>query len=161
MNINVIIESLEFIKNIPKGKKLNVNNDILYVDDGGRFQKLRRFVNRDSRTRAMKCIQNIYNQANQIILEITATRNSDVVPQSFFTIESAIQTLRESLYQSIKGLTEFKNTYSDDIKIAANINCIIQIIARTTLKADQWLNIKEHSNDTRTEKKSRYSNDEY
>ena len=156
MNINVIIESLEFIKNIPNGKKLNVSQDVLYVDEGGRLQKLRRFISRDSRTRAMECIKNIYNQANQIILEITATRDSEVIPQSFFTIESAVQTLRDSLTQSVIGLNEFKNTYGDDIQIAAHVNCIIQNIERTTVKADQWLNNTAPLSTTYQEKKPRY-----
>lgn len=140
-NMNSVIEHLEFIKNIPRGRKLYVRNESLHVDPGGPFQRLRRFVTRDSRGNTLDFIKAIYTRVNQIIIETTVadSQPDTTIPDSYFSVESAMTSLRDSLAESTKGLNELKDTYIDDVKTVAQIQCILNTITRSVAQSTEWL----------------------
>ena len=136
MDINTILLNLEIINQIKEGDKLAINvlpgSTKLFVDNNNFFLPARRWYNGYNREDSIKFIEQLVN---------TIENTSEIFIDG--SHKELGYNLKNAITNSIKGLTELKNTYSNDSIIIARLILIINRLNKIIINLD---NIHIHDN---------------
>ena len=114
-----VISKLKFIGKLQKGEKINVK--YLYVQPSNWITRLSRtFYSTDNRMNAFNFIEGTINRSFEIITVSRQNRTS--------TSEKLIDTISIDLREAITGITNFKDTYKDDVMICCKLATLIENI---------------------------------
>lgn len=114
-----IISKLKFIGKLQKGEKINVK--YLYVQPTNWFTRLSRtFYLTDNRMNAFNFIESTINRSFEIV---TVNRQNKTT-----TSEKLIETITLDLREAITGITNFKDTYKDDVMFCCKLDTLIENI---------------------------------
>ena len=114
-----VISKLKFIGKLQKGEKINVK--YLYVQPRNWITRLSRtFYSTDNRMNAFNFIEGTINRSFEIITVSRQNRTS--------TSEKLIDTISIDLREAITGITNFKDTYKDDVMFCCKLDTLIENI---------------------------------
>ena len=114
-----VISKLKFIGKLQKGEKINVK--YLYVQPSNWITRLSRtFYSTDNRMNAFNFIEGTINRSFEIITVSRQNRTS--------TSEKLIDTISIDLREAITGITNFKDTYKDDVMFCCKLDTLIENI---------------------------------
>ena len=115
-----VISKLKFIGKIQKGEKINVK--YLYVQPTNWFTRLSRtFYSTDNRMNAFNFIESTINRSFEIITVNRQNKTS--------TSDKLIDTITYDLREAIIGMTNFKDTYKDDVMFCCKLDTLIENIS--------------------------------
>ena len=114
-----VISRLKFIGKVQKGEKINVK--YMFVQSEGIATKISRtLINHCNRQNTLNFVRGTIKRSYEII---SSYRESKIESQRHI-YEHVIQDLQ----QSKKGITNFKNTYLDDLKMGCDLDTLLQEI---------------------------------
>lgn len=114
-----IIPKLKFISRLNKGDKINVKN--LYIQPNNFINKISRsFIHIDDRTNTLIFVNNTIKKGFDFFMDHVGNTNS------FDNI--LCQNILYDLKNSINGLLNLKETYSDDMMFVCKIDSLIEDI---------------------------------
>jgi hypothetical protein len=146
MNTNDdIIPKLKFISRLNKGDKINVKN--LYVQPNNFLNKISRsFINIDDRTNTLIFVNNTIKKGFELFLHHIDSSN----PFDNILCHNILCDLKNS----INGLLNLKETYSQDIMFVCKVDSLIEEIEAKLIEITNKYkisctkeNIKEEKND--------------
>ena len=114
-----IISRLKFIGKVQKGEKINVK--YMFIQPEGIATKISRtLINQCNRQNTLNFIRNTIKRS----LEIIKTYKESKIDSQIHICDHIIQDIE----QSKKGITNFKNTYLDDLKMGCDLDTLLQEI---------------------------------
>jgi hypothetical protein len=114
-----VISRLKFIGKVQKGEKINVK--YMFVQPKGITTKISRtLINHCNRQNTLNFVRGIIKRS----FEIISSYGESKIEYQRHICEHVIQDLQ----QSKKGITNFKNTYLDDLKMGCDLDTLLQEI---------------------------------
>ena len=130
--IDNVLLNLKIISEIKAGDKISLNDKIINIDRSSYLQFLTRWYNESDRNIGLDHINLIINEAFIITDKILSKEFSqkDQGKTSLAHEENShlLQRFLRELNNSCKGLSNLKNTYSDDITVTSCLELLIEKI---------------------------------
>lgn len=112
------ISRLKFIGKIQIGDKVNLR--YMYIQNDGLITQLSRTICQDNRSKTLTFLQDTINKSFEILKYYqNSKKKSDKI---------MCMNLIEDLKNSRSGLTNLKETYTQDIKFCCDIDTLLQIV---------------------------------
>lgn len=119
-NYERILLNLRIISKIPQNGRLKrMYHGVLSLEDEGYFVSLRRFINQDGRSQAIKDINSVLNEAINEIRSLSIGEDVD---------GEKIQTLYSTLAKAVTGIENLRTTYQNDVVTEARFDILIDKI---------------------------------
>ena len=113
------ISKLKFIGKIQKGEKINVKH--MFIQPEGLATKISRsFIHLDSRGNTLTLIKTTLNQSFTILYSLSSNSN--------FGGKSVCIHIIEDIKKSKEGIKNLKLTYSADLMLCCQLECLLQEI---------------------------------
>lgn len=113
------ISKLKFIGKIQKGEKINVKH--MFIQPEGLATKISRsFIHLDSRGNTLNLIKTTLNQSFTILYSLSSNSN--------FSGKSVCIHIIEDIRKSKEGIKNLKLTYSADLMLCCQLECLLQEI---------------------------------
>lgn len=113
------ISKLKFIGKIQKGEKINVKH--MFIQPEGLATKISRsFIHLDSRGNTLNLVKTTLNQSFTILYSLSSN--------STFSNKSVCIHIIEDIKKSKDGIKNLKLTYSSDVMLCCQLDCLLQEI---------------------------------
>ena len=120
-NIADVISKLKFVGHVQKGEKINVRH--MYVQPDTLFTRIARtFFSPDNRASTYNFLETIINRGFELI-------NLTLSKSPLKSIDTRLITsLSSDLDKSISGITNLRETYSNDIMFCCKLDALVEFI---------------------------------
>lgn len=162
---NVLV-NLKVISKIAENGKISTTsvNNTIAIENENYFTPIWRFVNGDSRKRAIECINDIVDNAIQIsnnmiqhtCMSIYDKKDSPTAYEiaEFNKQYQSLKIISTELQNSQKGLNNLKNTYRNDATVTSQLEVLVSLVERQIIEIETSLEQKiKNKSDEYSEKK--------
>jgi hypothetical protein len=140
MSTDQVLTNLKIISQIKKGEKIVTNSSILEIDNRY-FQSVRRWWQQNSRISTIDFFNKVIDRSFEII---DTTYNEKEKDNYYFNEENSriLQKFSLEMTNSCKGLSNLKETYTNDVTTTSQIDIMIEKIKGRVEKIQKIMTIQ-------------------
>lgn len=124
-----LLVNLKILSKVPKMGRLSRSVDgIISLENESFYLPIKRYISSDSRKQTMYEINNIVNDAIQLLENIYESKymnSSEIQTEEYKKNCDLLELVNNSLQCSISGLENLKVTYQDDPNIVSQIDIVV------------------------------------
>lgn len=141
MDMETTLTNLKIISQIKKGEKISINEQQIIEIDNRYVQSIRRWFWQNSRKSSMDFFDKVIKRSFEIIDETYNNKDSDTY---YFNEEShtILQKFFIELTNTKRGLSNLKETYTDDVTTNSQLDIMIEKLTHRIEKIKEILKIE-------------------